>query len=215
MLLTHQADVFRLLAPRLRSSAISGLCAPLRVPKSGSTGVMLLPGIGAPLTAMAVEEAAAIGVRQVLRLDYAGSISSSLAAGAVVIAGEAIAADGTSGHYAPGQPRLAPSSALASRIEAALSAAGLSPLRGTVWSTDAPYRETVSVLQAARDQGAVAVDMETAALYAAGAAVGIETLAVLVIGDQVVDRWTPPGDIKALRSVLHRAARAAFDAIAL
>jgi purine-nucleoside phosphorylase len=38
--------------------------------------------------------------------------------------------------------------------------------RGMVWTTDAPYRETEDAIEAARAQGALAVEMEAAALYA-------------------------------------------------
>src|SRR6516164_270504 len=38
--------------------------------------------------------------------------------------------------------------------------------RGATWTTDAPYRETASAIQRARLLGALAVEMEAAALYA-------------------------------------------------
>ena len=38
--------------------------------------------------------------------------------------------------------------------------------RGTAWTTDAPYRETEDAIAAARAHGALAVEMEAAALYA-------------------------------------------------
>ena len=38
--------------------------------------------------------------------------------------------------------------------------------RGTAWTTDAPYRETEAAIAAARAHGALAVEMEAAALYA-------------------------------------------------
>jgi nucleoside phosphorylase len=37
---------------------------------------------------------------------------------------------------------------------------------GTSWTTDAPFRETASAVNQARDRGAVCVEMEAAALYA-------------------------------------------------
>jgi purine-nucleoside phosphorylase len=37
---------------------------------------------------------------------------------------------------------------------------------GTVWTTDAPFRETESAIRFYRRQGVVAVEMEAAALYA-------------------------------------------------
>lgn len=38
--------------------------------------------------------------------------------------------------------------------------------RGATWTTDAPFRETVGAIAAARNEGILAVEMEAAALYA-------------------------------------------------
>ena len=42
--------------------------------------------------------------------------------------------------------------------------------RGATWTTDAPYRETLEAIGAARTEGILAVEMEAAALYAFGEA---------------------------------------------
>jgi purine-nucleoside phosphorylase len=47
---------------------------------------------------------------------------------------------------------------------------GIRVLRGTTWTTDAPYRETAAEIARAREAGAIAVEMEAAALYASAAA---------------------------------------------
>jgi len=52
-----------------------------------------------------------------------------------------------------------------------LVAAGLSDFgepveRGASWTTDAPFRETAMAINAAREKGILAVEMEAAALYA-------------------------------------------------
>ena len=48
--------------------------------------------------------------------------------------------------------------------------------RGTAWTTDAPYRETEDAIAAARAHGALAVEMEAAALYAFARARGRDVL---------------------------------------
>lgn len=42
--------------------------------------------------------------------------------------------------------------------------------RGTVWTTDAPYRETPDQLRKWADRGVLAVEMQAAALFAFGQA---------------------------------------------
>jgi uridine phosphorylase len=49
---------------------------------------------------------------------------------------------------------------------AALGAVFPSVTHGTTWTTDAPFRETEAAIAEARGHGALAVEMEAAALYA-------------------------------------------------
>ena len=67
----------------------------------------------------------------------------------------------------------APDAALLARVEEAGRAlADIALHRGATWTTDAPYRETEAAILRARDLGALAVEMEAAALYAFSAATG-------------------------------------------
>ena len=61
----------------------------------------------------------------------------------------------------------APDPALLARVEKALSELpGIAVHRGPTWTTDAPYRETETAIASAREWGALAVEMEAAALFA-------------------------------------------------
>ena len=55
---------------------------------------------------------------------------------------------------------------LANVEEALLGLSDVAAHRGTTWTTDAPYRETEAAIASARALGALAVEMEGAALYA-------------------------------------------------
>jgi purine-nucleoside phosphorylase len=55
---------------------------------------------------------------------------------------------------------------MADRAARAIAIAGLPVLRGAVWTTDAPFRETDEAIAWAAAQGVLAVEMEAAALYA-------------------------------------------------
>ena len=57
--------------------------------------------------------------------------------------------------------------------------------RGTSWTTDAPYRETEAAIDAARAQGALAVEMEAAALYAFSRARGASVLCFAHVTNQM------------------------------
>jgi purine-nucleoside phosphorylase len=106
-----------------------------------------------------------------------------------------------------------PDYALTQRLSERLQAAGIAFSTfstGAVVSTDAVYRETPSMLESARDQGAIAVDMETACVLAVAAATGIEAAAVLVMADDLHDAWRPPADITVVQAQL----RHLLDAVA-
>ena len=60
----------------------------------------------------------------------------------------------------------APDPALIARVAATLAGQFPAVRQGATWTTDAPFRETQGAIEAAREQGAVAVEMEAAALYA-------------------------------------------------
>jgi purine-nucleoside phosphorylase len=93
-----------------------------------------------------------------------------------------------------------PDNALTQRLSERLQAAGIAFSTGAVVSTVAVYRETPSMLESARDQGAIAVDMETACVFAVAAATGIEAAAALVMADELHDGWRPPADMTMVQS---------------
>jgi nucleoside phosphorylase len=63
-------------------------------------------------------------------------------------------------------------------------------LFGKTWTTDAIFRETRSKIQARRAEGAIVVEMETAALFAVGAFRNVLVAQLLYAGDNVGgDSW--------------------------
>jgi purine-nucleoside phosphorylase len=98
----------------------------------------------------------------------AGQITDNGATPYFILIDRALRDEGTSYHYLPAAKFVdAPDAGLLARTEEALS--GLSDIavhRGTIWTTDAPYRETDAAIASAREVGALAVEMEAAALYA-------------------------------------------------
>ncbi len=210
VILTHQESLFRALAPRFRAKRISGLFPQLRV-LPGSDGRIALAGrigVGGPATAMAVEELAAAGVRRIVMVDVAASISDGFVEGDVLVVEEAVATDGTSRHYLQSDTELVSGDAgLFARLLAALQHFDKArdqklTSHGRVASTDAPFRETATLLDSFRKHKARLVDMETAALLASAAAVGVEAASLLVAGDRILDTWQPPVHRQALQARL-------------
>jgi purine-nucleoside phosphorylase len=81
---------------------------------------------------------------------------------------------------------------LCRRMEIQISKWNKGCRKGTVWTTDAPYRETPSKIRRYREKGILAVDMEMSALMnlARYRCVGFEPL--LVVSDELFDlKWRP------------------------
>jgi len=58
-------------------------------------------------------------------------------------------------------------------------------VRGSVWTTDAPFRETEDAIAFARSEGLLAVDMEAAALYAFARASGNQIVCFAHVTNQM------------------------------
>ena len=132
--------------------------------------------VGAPFAVLVAEQLFASGCRFLVSITSAGRIADLGAPPYLVLIDRALRDEGTSNHYVPPGPVMdAPDPALLGRVEAALQGAFLPPggtalHRGATWTTDAPYRETEAAIAYARACGALAVEMEAAALYALAAA---------------------------------------------
>jgi purine-nucleoside phosphorylase len=70
-------------------------------------------------------------------------------------------------------------------IADALKQAGATAKKGTVWSTDAVFRETPSKVLRFRKRGAVAVEMEASALFSVGRFRKVKVGALLVVSDDL------------------------------
>jgi purine-nucleoside phosphorylase len=124
--------------------------------------------VGASFAVLIAEQMFASGCRLLLSVTSAGRIGPDLPAQAFfVLIERALRDEGTSYHYAPSDQRFAYADpALVALAAGALAGTGLPVLRGAVWTTDAPFRETAEAIAAAANDGALAVEMEAAALYA-------------------------------------------------
>jgi uridine phosphorylase len=142
------------------------------------------PAVGAPQAVMILEKLIALGARRVIFLGWTGGLNPALSPGDLILPDEAISEEGTSRHYS-NEKCSKPSSSLLRDITAALKEKDLSFKQGPVWSTDAPYRETIDKVKAFQSQGVLGVDMETSAIFTVSAFRGIEAAALLIVSDDL------------------------------
>jgi uridine phosphorylase len=130
--------------------------------------------MGGPSAAIVLTELIALGATRAIRVGTCGALVAGLALGDLVIAREAICADGTSRALGAGARVVADES-----LTDALVGHAPSALLGTIVSVDLFY-ETAG---RTHDREAVAVEMEAAALFATGAAAGVPVACVLAVSD--------------------------------
>lgn len=168
-------------------------------------------GIGAPSTAVLVEELANLGARTFLRVGTSGGIAPEAEKGSFVISTGAIRGDGTSRTYAwPEYPALAHHEVVLALIEAA-SELGAAFTIGVAFSIDGFYSENklllergelgaiahggyqlqdrLSRLPDVKRMGAKNVEMETATLFTLAGLFGLRAGAICTVSDVVP--WRP------------------------
>ncbi len=163
-------------------------------------------GMGGPSAAIVIVELAMLGARQLIRVGTCGALEPSLKLGDLVIATEAISADGTS-RLLSGAQRLAGDPQL---LQALIAAGRGAALRGVVASTDLFYDGPDE--RRLRDAGAVAVEMETATLFALAARRGLRAAAVLIVSDLLFPERARI-DPEALHEAEHRIGELAVAAL--
>ncbi|MGI9381710.1 MAG: nucleoside phosphorylase [Methyloligellaceae bacterium] len=122
--------------------------------------------VGASFAVLIAEELFACGCRLLVSITSAGQLTTTREPPYFVLIDRALRDEGTSYHYLPASPFSHADSALVANIEAGTAALETQVIRGAVWTTDAPFRETREAIESAKAQGCLAVEMEAAALYA-------------------------------------------------
>ncbi len=122
--------------------------------------------VGAPFAVLVAEQLAASGSRLVLSITSAGQIGPLPEIPCFVLIERALRDEGTSVHYLPPGRWSVLDPRLDERLGTAFTALPEPVLRGSSWTTDAPYRETAAGIAAAQREGVVCVEMEAAGLYA-------------------------------------------------
>jgi uridine phosphorylase len=137
--------------------------------RAGSAEYGVIGGtIGAPYAVLVAEELFALGCRALVTISSAGLVADQPAPPFFLLIDRALRDEGTSCHYLrPGRYADADPSLIA---EVRRRTEGLCvPVHtGPSWTTDAPFRETGSLIASRRLEGIVTVEMEAAALLTLG-----------------------------------------------
>jgi uridine phosphorylase len=135
-------------------------------------------GIGGPSAAIVLEELIALGATRAIRVGTAGALDGALGLGDLLLVSQAICADGTSRSLGAGERIDADPDLLASMRRCAPHAT-----TATIVSSDLFYEVGEPRFADWHAEGALAVEMEAATLFALGALRGIAVGCVLAISD--------------------------------
>lgn len=148
-------------------------------------------GIGGPSAAIAMEELAALGVKTFIRVGTCGGICTDVRGGDIVLPSGCIRMEGTSKEYLPPEFPAVPDFDVLSALARAADSLGLPKRVGVVQSKDSFYGqhepgrmpvgpELTYKWEAWKKAGALASEMECAALFSVAACLGVRAGAALL-----------------------------------
>jgi len=143
------------------------------------------PFLGAPQAVIGMEQIIARGASRVWILGWCGSLQHEIRIGALLVPDGAVSEEGTSAHYSSDGTIPGPDMEMAGMICAGAAACGIEIHRGSVWTTDALYRETASKVAYYQRKGILAVEMEMSALLTVAAYRGVSLAGLLTVSDEL------------------------------
>jgi len=154
------------------------------------------PYMGAPYAAMLAEALIAKGTHTIVVFGWCGAISGDFSVGDIIVADGAFSDEGTSRNYIEQTepfPKILPHGDLQKCLKDEFMARNIPVKTGTLWTTDAIYRETPAKIEFFRKMGAVAVEMECAALFSVARFRKVRIASVVVVSDELGSLTWKPG----------------------
>lgn len=142
--------------------------------------------VGAPFAVLVAEELFASGSGLVVSVTSAGRLDlDPKFLPQTILVDRALRGEGTSYAYLPPERYVDGDGQLLSAVAAELKSSGIQSIRGSTWTTDAPFRETPSSIAATSAEGLQAVEMEVAGLYAFAKARGKPVVCFALVTNQM------------------------------
>lgn len=155
----------------------------LRISVSDKVEYMITIGYGSSIAASCVEEMRYLGASMAIRIGSTGSLSPVAVIGDIVAATAAVRDEGVSKFYldegVPAMAHLVYNDALSEY----LTKLGHSIKKGIVYTTDGRWREDREKMKRLASCGIIAVEMETAAIFAVGMGNAFPVLSLSIVSD--------------------------------
>lgn len=122
--------------------------------------------VGASFAVLIAEQLFASGCRLLISITSSGQLAAVRSPPYFILIEKALRDEGTSYHYLLALEFSSAWPRLIEVMAGAFDSVRISVERGATWTTDAPFRETLTAIAAMKAKGLLAVEMEAAALYA-------------------------------------------------
>ena len=155
------------------------------VKKNGKRFTIAGPAMGAPIAVILMERLIALGAKNIIGVGSCGSLQENIHIGDYIIPATAIVEEGTSQHYPIDDPIPKASEKIIAFLKSCCHARGLTFTMGKIWTTDAPFRETVKKVSEYKNQNVLGVEMEMSALLTVGTFRGVDVGGFLVVSDEL------------------------------
>lgn len=153
--------------------------------------------VGAASCVGIIEDLIQFGMEKLVLFGTCGVLDRDIEATSIIIPTAALRDEGTSYHYLPAGDEVEVNKKTLPLFQAFLDSHKVSYQSGKVWTTDAPYRETIDKMKRRKEAGAICVDMECSAVAALAAYRGFELCHFFYAADHLSEeKW----DIRTLSS---------------
>ena len=122
--------------------------------------------VGSSFAVLVAEELFVSGCKLLISITSSGQITPVQEPPYFILIDRALRDEGTSYHYLPPGNFSAAPARLIDALQGGFDHLPIKVLQGPTWTTDAPFRETENAIDNMRQRGLLAVEMESAALYA-------------------------------------------------
>ena len=138
------------------------------------------------------EEVHQMGSETLILLGNCGVLDQSIEDCGIIIPTSALRDEGTSYHYAPASDTIQVNKKYIPEFKQICKESGYPYIEGRCWTTDAFYRETRDKVNRRKQQGAICVEMECAAMQAMCDFRGIDFFQYFYAGDNLDHSdWDP------------------------
>jgi uridine phosphorylase len=152
-------------------------------------GIKVAVGNGgrfSPDSAIIAEILCAGKVEYIIRAGSCGALDEKIKVGDIVLATGCVRGDGVTPYYVDKDFKTVCETTATGALEKASAANGAALHKGLMWTTDALLRETRELVEKARREGAIAVDMVSSALLTIAQLNGVKASSIAAVSDNLI-----------------------------